>query len=458
MKVIICGAGMVGSTIAKYLASENNDVTVIDNSTDLIDTLSDTLDVQPVLGHASQPSILEEAGAEHADMLIAVTQSDEVNMVACQVAHSLFNIPIKIARVRSQDYLEPMWSNLYTQENLPIDVIISPEAEMAKAVLRRLRVPEAIDVIPMVGDLVSLIGVRCPDICPVVNTTLRQLTSLFPDLNVRIVSIIRNDKVIVPSSNDQMMPDDEVYFVVDNKHLERAMMAFGVEREQAHRIIIFGGGDIGLFLAEGLEQDSSISCKIIERDKTRAEEIASVLSSDTTVISGDVLDIDILNEAGIDSTETVIAVTNDDEANLLSSLFAKKHGVERTLTLVNNRGYHSLIRELGVDAVIDPRAITISTILRKIRKGRIHSAHTINDGVGEVMEAEVVERSDLVGSMLKELKIPKGVVFGAIVRADEVLIPTGETELKAKDRVVLFATAEAVKDVEKLFAVGLEYF
>lgn len=449
---------MVGSTIAKYLATENNDVTVIDNSTDLIDTLSDTLDVQPILGHASQPSILEEAGAENADMLVAVTQSDEVNMIACQVAHSLFNVPVKIARVRSQDYLEPMWSSLYTVDNLPIDVIISPEAEMAKAVLRRLRVPEALDVIPLANDKVNLIGIRCPEVCPVVNTTLKQLTSLFPDLNVRVVCIVRDNKVIIPTANDQMLPEDDVYFVVDKNHIERAMMAFGVEREQAHRILIFGGGDIGLYLAGALEEEKTISCKVIEKDKNRAEEIASVLPSDVTVISGNILDVDILNEAGIGSTETVIAVTNDDEANLLSSLFAKKSGVERTLALIKNKGYHSLIRELGVDAVVDPRAITISTILRKIRKGRIHSAHTINDGVGEIMEAEVVDRSDLIGNKIRDINIPKGVVFGAIIRDDEVLIPTGDTELASNDRVIAFVKSEKVKEVEKLFAVGLEYF
>ncbi len=267
MKVIICGAGQVGFNIAHYLSSEGNDVTVVDQRPELIRKLSNTLDVQTIVGHASHPQVLEQAGAEAADMLIAVTQSDEVNMIACQVGHSLFGVPTKIARVRSQSYLEPIWANLFNHDHLPIDVIISPEIEVARAISRRLEVPGAIDVIPLADNKVRLIGVRCQDDCPLINTPLWQLTVLFPDLNIVIIGIIRDGKAIVPTSDDQMLSGDEVYFVTDARHIKRSMAAFGFEEQEARRLLIFGGGHIGLFLAQQVEKEHpTVSIKIIEKD------------------------------------------------------------------------------------------------------------------------------------------------------------------------------------------------
>ena len=229
MKVVICGAGQVGTSIAQHLASENNDVTVIDQDAILVQKISETLDVRSIQGLASQPNILEQAGAKEADMLIAVTFSDEVNMVACQVGHSLFNIPTKIARVRQQEYLKPIWGDLFSRDNMPIDVIISPEREVARAIGRQLQVPGAFDVVPMADGLVQVVGVRCGEDCPIINTPMRQLTQLFPDLNIVIVGIIRNDKGIVPKSDDQMLAGDQVYFICDVAHLGRAMASFGHE-------------------------------------------------------------------------------------------------------------------------------------------------------------------------------------------------------------------------------------
>ena len=254
MKVIVCGAGQVGFNIARHLALENNDVTVIDQSPESIRRISDTLDANGVVGHASHPEVLEQAGISDADMIIAVTYADEVNMVACQVAHSLFDVPTKIARVRQQSYLAPIWANLFSRDHMPIDVIISPEIEVARAVSRRLQVPGAFEMIPLVDDRVKLIGVRCQDDCPLVNTPLRQLTQLFPELNIVIVGLMRDGKAIVPSSDDQMLPGDEAYFVVDSDQVARAMAAFGHEETEARRLLIFGGGNIGLFLAqEGID-------------------------------------------------------------------------------------------------------------------------------------------------------------------------------------------------------------
>lgn len=458
MKVIVCGAGQVGFNIAHYLASENNDVTVIDQRPELIRKITDTLDVQAVLGHASQPSVLEQAGAGDADMIIAVTHADEVNMVACQVAHSLFDVPTKIARVRSQSYLQPMWATLFSREHLPIDVIISPEIEVARAITRRLQVPGAIDVIPLAGDKVRLIGVRCDPNTPLINTPLRQLTVLFPDLNIVVIGIVRDGKPIVPSAEDQMLEGDEVYFVVDTQHVGRALSAFGREDQAARRIVIFGGGNIGLFLAQQIEAEHpEAAVKVIEADKERAEYVAKSLSR-TVVLNGDVRDPDILAEAGVAAAETVVSVTNDDETNILSALLAKRTGARRCMTLVNKTTYKALVGPLGIDVVISPRAITVSNILQHVRRGRIHGVHSLHEGFGELIEADALETSSLVGKPLREVKLPNGVLLGAVVRDGTVISPRGNTVVQPGDRVVLFATAEAVKKVEKMFSVRLEYF
>jgi trk system potassium uptake protein TrkA len=458
MKVIVCGAGQVGFNIAHYLASENNDVTVIDQRPELIRKVSDTLDVQAVLGYASHPPVLEQAGAADADMIIAVTAADEVNMVACQVAHSLFHVPTKIARVRNQSYLQPIWANLFTRDHLPIDVIISPEIEVARAIMRRLQVPGAIDVIPLANDKVRLIGVRCGSHCPLINTPLRQLTVLFPDLNIVVIGIVRSGKAIVPSSDDQMLDGDEVYFVVDRQHVDRALSAFGRDDQEARRIVIFGGGNIGLFLAQQIEAEHpGASVKIIEADKERAEFVAKTLHR-TVVLNGDVLDPVILHEASVGAAETVVSVTNDDETNILAGLLAKRFGAHRAMTLINKTTYNALVSPLGIDVVISPRTITVSNILQHVRRGRIHAVHSLHEGFGELIEADALETSSLVGRPLREVKLPNGVLLGAVVHDGQVISPRGNTVIQAGDRVILFATADAVKKVEKMFSVRLEYF
>jgi trk system potassium uptake protein len=458
MKVIVCGAGQVGSSIARQLALESNDVTVVDQSSKLIAQISDTIDVQGVVGHASRPDVLERAGAEDADMIIAVTYADEVNMIACQVAHSLFDVPTKIARVRHQSYLQPMWSNLFSRDNMPIDVIISPEIEVAHAVTRRLQVPGAFEMIPMVDDKVRLLGVRCGEDCPLVHTPLRQLTQLFPDLNIVIVGLMRDNVPIVPSGNDQMLPGDEVYFVVDTEHLPRAMAAFGHEETEARRLLIFGAGNIGLFLAQQLESEFPwVRAKLIENDRERAKDVAGKLEN-TVVLYGDVLDPEILDEANVGAAETVVSVTNDDETNILASLLAKKHGAKRVITLINKSSYEPLVAPLGIDVVVSPRNITVSTILQHVRRGRIHSVHTLREGFGELIEAEALETSPLVNTPLKEVNLPAGVLIGAIVRDNEIITPRGNTIVLVGDRVVLFAAADQVRKVENMFSVQLEYF
>jgi trk system potassium uptake protein TrkA len=458
MKIIVCGAGQVGSSIARQLSMENNDVTVVDQSSELISQITDTLDVQGVVGYASRPDVLESAGAEDADMIIAVTYADEVNMVACQVAHSLFDVPKKIARVRHQSYLMPIWANLFSRDNMPIDVIISPEIEIAHAVTGRLQVPGAFEMIPMCDDRVRLLGVRCNDDCPLVHTPLRQLTQLFPDLNIVIVGLMRENVPIVPTGDDQMLPGDEAYFVVDTEHLPRAMAAFGHEETEARRLLIFGAGNIGLFLAQQLEREFPwVRAKLIESDLDRAEAVAGQLEK-TVVLHGDVLDPEILEEANAGAAETVVAVTNDDETNILASLLAKRRGAKRAITLINKTSYEPLLAPLGIDVVVSPRNITVSTVLQQVRRGRIHSVHTLREGFGELIEAEALETSALVNTALKDVNLPAGVLLGAIVRDTEIITPRGNTVVQVGDRVVLFAAADQVRNVEKMFSVELEFF
>lgn len=458
MKIVICGAGQVGFNIARHLALEGNDVVVIDTSPVLIRRINDNLDAQGIVGHASRPDVLERAGIADADMIIAVTHTDEVNMVACQVAHSLFDVPTKIARVREQSYLDPAWSNLFSREHLPIDVIISPEVEVARAIIRRLQVPGSFEMIPLADDKVRLIGVRCDTHCPLINTPIKQLTQLFPELNIVIVGLLRDDQPVRLTGEDELRVGDDVYFVVETQQVSRAMAAFGHEEPEARRLLICGGGNIALLLAQEIEREHpGITVKIIEANAERAAAVASMLSG-TVVLHGDVLDPEILDEAGVGSTDTAVAVTDDDESNILACLLAKRHGAGRTISLLNKSTYEPLVGTLGIDVVVSPRNITASTILQHVRRGRIHAVHTLREGFGELIEAEALETSNLVGAPLRDIDLPSGVMIGAIVRGQQVISPRGNTVIRHKDRVVLFATSDAVRKVEKMFSVRLEYF
>lgn len=458
MKVIVCGAGLVGTTIARQLAAEGNEVTMIDSSPERAQKAAESYDLRGIVGHASHPDVLEQAGAADTDMLIAVTFADEVNMVACEVAHALFNVPTKIARIRAQSYLKPEWSDLFNEKHISIDYIISPEIEVARAIHRRILTPGAFDMIPFAGDRLRLIGVRLSEECPVLNTPLRQLTELFPDLGVNVCGIIRNGHMIVPGADEHLEVNDEIYFIALAEHVQRGMRLFGHEEREARRIIISGGGNIGLFLAREIEATQpSVILKIIEASKERAEYIAGQIRNGV-VLNGDALDMEILSEAKVGASEAIIALTNDDEVNILTSLLAKRAGCERALTLVNNPAYENLIGSLGVDVVVNPRSTTVSSILQHVRRGRIRGVYSLRDGAAEVMEAEAVETSALVGQPLRDLDLPSGMMIGAIIRDDEVMIARGDSEIEAGDRIILFVRKDTVKKVEKLFAVRLEFF
>lgn len=459
MRVIICGAGQVGYSIAAYLAREGNDVTVIDNSPHVIDRINNDLDVNGILGHAPNPETLSQAGAGEADLIVAVTQHDEVNMIACQVAHSLFNVPKKIARVREQDYLAPAWANLFSRSHLPIDKIISPELEVARAANQRLRTPGTTNVYTLADGAVHLTGVICTDCCPVINTQLRQLPTLFPNLPIVVCLIIRGSEIIVPNENDQMLAGDLVYFFTDADHLKRAMAAFGHEEQEARNIVIMGGGNIGLSLAKLiLDEHIGVNLKIIETSAARAQYLSEMLPS-VVVIHGDGLQNDIIQEVNMAKTETMIAVTNDDETNILGSLLAKQHGCERVITLMNNPNYTSLVTPLGIDATVSPRSSTVSTIMQHVRRGRIKALHAIHDGEAEIIEAEVPETSNLVNMSFADLELPKDVVVGMVVREDgTVILPTPECVIQPLDHVIMMARAGQAQKVEKLFTIQVDLF
>ena len=458
MKVIICGAGQVGYGIAERLANEGNDVSVIDNSPSLVQVIRDQLDVRGFVGHGSQPDVLQRAGAEDADMFIGVTLYDEVNMVACQVAHSLFNVPTKVARIRAQSYLQPHFRDLFSRQNMPIDVIISPEIEVGEMVLRRISLPGATDVVRFADDEVAMIAIECRDDCPVIDTPLGQLSELFPDLSAVVTGIWRSGTLFVPHSNDAMIAGDLAYVVVKRDRVRRALNIFGHEESAASRIVLVGGGNIGLYVAQAIENRQSQSrVKIVENSRDRAVAIADELDK-TVVLHGSALDQQILLEADIENADLMVALTNDDQVNILSSVMAKRLGCASNLALLNNTGYYEFTKTLGIDAHLNPRSVTISKILQHVRRGRIRSVHSVQNGMAEIIEAEALETSTLVGVPLRELNLPDGVRIGAIYRDGDVVVPDGNTQIKAKDRIIIFATADRVKQVEQMFRVSLEFF
>ncbi|MCO6385737.1 Trk system potassium transporter TrkA [Aliihoeflea sp. 40Bstr573] len=458
MRVIICGAGQVGYGIAERLSAEHNDVSVIDTSPELIQSVRDNLDARGFVGHGAHPDMLAAAGAEEADMIIAVTLYDEVNMTACQVAHSLFNVPTKIARIRAQSYLQPHYMDLFSREHLPIDVIISPELEVGEMVLRRIALPGATDVVRFGDNKIAMVAIECMEDCPVINTPLSQLTDLFPDLPSTVVGVSREGRLFIPHSADQLVAGDLAYVVTTKDQVRRTLSLFGHDEQEATRIVIAGGGNIGLYVARTIElRQSRTKVKIIEASRHRAVAIADELRR-TVVLNGSALDQKLLQEADIAEADLMVAVTNDDQVNILSSVLAKQLGCKSNLVLINNPTYHDFTDMLGIDAHVNPRTVTISRVLQHVRRGRIRAVHSIHRGAAEIIEAEALETSPLVGPELRELELPDGMRLGAIYRNGEVLKPSGTMRIKPKDRIVMFVMAKAVKQVEQLFRVSLEFF
>jgi trk system potassium uptake protein len=454
MKVVVCGAGQVGSTIARHLATEGMDVTVVDQSPDQARRVDESYDVRGMVGHASHPDVLARAGAADADMLIAVTRSDEVNMVACQVAHSLFKVPRKIARVRHHGYLEPIWRGLYASDQLPIDVIISPEVEVANGIARRLKTPGAFDTVSLADGRVQLLGIHCnTGQCAFIGRRLNELPSFMPDPAFVAVAIIRDGRAFVPRGADRIDKGDDVYVVTPPGRVDEVMAFFGHQEQVARRVVIVGGGNVGLNLTQTLARDAPyVSIKIIESNRERAEFISRELGDTAVVLHGDALDKDVLNEANVRAAETIVAVTNDDETNIFSSVLAKREGCERAVTLVNKSSYEPILPSLGIDAVVSPNSITISSILRHVRHRSVAALYTLREDFGEVIEARAQPGSRLVRGTLREIGLPDGMLVGAIVRNGEVVIPTGESRVEPGDGVIAMVTYRALRKAEAMLA------
>ena len=452
MNIIICGAGRVGFAIAKSLTEQDHSITVIDQSSEDIQKINESLDVKAIVGKATLPTILEKANTSEADMIIAVTRNDEINMLICQIAYSIFKVPKTIARIRSQDYLDPKFSTLYNKENLPIDVIISPEFEIAKSIQRKLESPGSLDNVPFVDNKIRLLEIFIDKNCPISNIKLNELTKKFPKLNANILGVVRDDKFIFLKKNDFMKFNDKAYVVINSSQMNETLKTFGHEEKISSKILIIGGGNIGLHLAKNIEKTfEDARLKIIEKNKERAEFLANELSN-TIVINGNGLDEDILAEVNLEDVETVIALTNDDEDNLMVSVIVEKFSKnKRTMALTNKPNYSLLQSSLKIDDLIDPRKTTVSSILKHIHKGTIENAYTILNGDYEVIEAEIIETSELINKELKDSNLPNEIRIGAILREDKVIIPRSNFIFKKNDSVVLLAKKDQLQTVESMF-------
>ena len=455
MNIIICGAGRVGFTIAKQLTEQNHSITIIDQSSEDIQKINDSLDVKAIVGKATMPSVLEKAHNDETDMIIAVTKNDEINMLICQIAYSLFKIPKKIARIRTQDYLNPRFEKIYNKENLPIDVIISPELEIAKSIQRKLEAPGALDNVPFADNKIRLLEILIDEKCPIVNIKLNELTKKFPKLNANILGVVRNEKFIFLKKNDVMKKEDKVYVTINSSQMKETLSAFGHNEKISNKILIIGGGNIGFNLAKNIEQSfDEARIKIIEKDKSRAEFIANELNN-TLVINGNGLDEDILTEVNLEEVETVIALTNDDEDNLMVSVLVEKFSKDkRTMALINKPNYSLLQTSLKIDDMIDPRMTTVSSILKHVHKGTIETAYTILNGEYEVIEAEIIETSELINKELKNSDLPDEIRIGAVLRKDEIIIPRSSFVFQKDDTVVLLAKRDQLPIVENLFRIS----
>ena len=461
MNIIICGAGRVGFTISKLLSEQGHSITVIDQSSEDIQKINDSLDVKAIVGKGTYPSILEKANATDADMIIAVTKNDEINMLICQIAYSIFNIPKKIARIRSQDYLNPKFTRVYNKENLPIDVIISPEIEIAKSIQRKLEAPGALDSVPFSDNKIRLLEILIKDNCKLIDYKLNELTKKHSQLDANIIAIIRNDKTFIPKKTDQLKCDDKIYVIINSSQMEETLNAFGHEEKISKKILIIGGGNIGYNLAKNLEESlDSLRVKIVEKNKERAEYLANNLNN-TIIINGDGLDEEALEEANLGEAETVLALTNDDEDNLMVSVLVEKFAKDqkdiddkRTMALINKPNYSLLQSSLKINDIIDPRMNTVSSILKHIHKGTIENAYTISNGEYEVIEAEIIETSELINKEIKNANLPDEIRIGAVWRDKKVIIPGSDFIFQKDDNVVFIAKNDSIPIVENIFRLS----
>ena len=457
MNIIILGAGQVGSTVAESLVSEANDITVVDLDGDKLKLLQDRLDLRTLVGNASHPSILEQAGIADADMLLAVTQSDEVNMVACKLAASLYNTPTKIARIRSADYLaHPV---IFDHDNFCVDFSICPEAILTNYICKLIEFPEALQVLEFADGKVSLVAVRAFEGGPMVGHPLRLMRAHLPNIDARVAAIFRQDRSIIPQGDTVIEVGDEVFFIAATENIRSVLRELRNLDKPAKRIMIMGGGNIGRRLALALENEYQV--KIVEYNKKACERLASELKR-TLVLHGDCTDENLLNSENIEDVDVFCALTNDDENNIMSSLLAKNGGAHKVISLINRSAYVSLVQGGKIDIALSPAHVTIGSLLAYVRKGDVAAVHSLRRGAAEALE--LVAHGDrlsskVVGRRIDEIDLPEGATIGAMVRNGSVIMAHHDRMIESDDHVIVFVINKKImRNVEKLFQIGIGYF
>ncbi len=458
MKIIILGASQVGRSMAEVLVGEGNDVTLVDINSDLLSQLQNRLDIRTVVGHAAYPSVLENAGAADADLVLAVTDSDEVNMTACQISDTQFNTPTKIARIRSTEYLKH--PELFDTENgIKIDVVISPEEILTNHISRLIEYPGSLQVLDFADGLVQLVGMKMFSDSPLIGKRIGDMGKHLKGCNTRIAAIYRKGNVITPKSSTVFQADDEVFFVAARKDIPKIMNMMRDKQIKVRRVILAGGGNIGTRLARKLE-NKGLSVKVIERDPEHAREIADKLDR-AVVLNGDAADVELLQQENISGTDVFCAITESDETNILSAMVAKQVGAQRVMALVNRSVYLNRLEHKDINVIISPKVATTGSILAHIRRGDVAAVHSLRLGKAEAIEAIAhgdKDSSKVVGLNVRDIPLPPGTGIGAIVRGKDVIMPTQDVIIEPEDHVILFMVdKQYINDVEKLFQVDVTF-
>lgn len=460
MKIVIVGAGQVGATLAENLAREYNDITIIDINASALQALQDRLDIRTVVGTGCHPDVLVSAGIEDADMIVAVTSSDELNIIACQVAYSLFHTPTKIARVRANNYTNPKYKDkLFNDKHMPVDVMITPEQVVTDYICKLIEQPGALQVLDFANGVIQLVAMRAVEGGPLVGQELRTLKEHMPNIDARVAAIYRKDRALFPEGETVIEDGDEVFFIAAKKNIRKVMSELRRAEKPYHRLVIAGGGNIGFRLTKALEENYNI--KIIEYSTDRAKFLAEKLNR-AVVLRGSATDQELLLDENIDKTDVFLALTNDDETNIMASLLAKRLGAKKVMTLINNPVYADLMQGGEIDVAISPQQATTSSLLAHVRRADTESVHSLRRGAAEALEIIVhgdEKSSKVVGRAIEDIKSPPGATLAALVRNGEVVIAHHDTVIESEDHVIVFVVDKAnTKAVEKLFSVGYSFF
>lgn len=457
MKIIILGAGHVGNALAQTLVNENHDITVVDDNADQLEQISSNLDVRTVLGHSSYPKTLAAAGADECDMLIAVTSSDEVNMVACQVAYSLFHVPKKIARIKADEYM--LYNDLFDPNHMPIDVFISPEELMAARISKLIEYPGTLQVLNFCSEKITMLAIKCLYNSQIISKKISELNPDITKVSNRVVAIFRSNRAIQLDSDTSIEIGDEIFLIAAHKDIKKLLKDINPDTEKYNNIIINGGNRTGYLLSKLLENNYQV--KLIEKDLERCKHLAEILKK-TTILHGEGSDTNLLNNESISDTDVFCAVTSDDESNIMACLQAKRLGVNPVIATISRRAYVDLIQDGPINIAISPQQVTVGSILAQVRRGDILTVHSLRRGIAEAIEVVAhgdEKTSKVVGKKLREIKLPAASNIAAIMRAGKVILPNSDTEIQSEDRIVIFVSQKQhISQIEKLVKVKATFF